>query len=103
MKIFKRIIAMLTITGSLMAFAPSAALALDNSATVAIDGFDCATTNGAVFVYPNPNDTDRYIGADEYGGETFRHTKVLVFDGSGKLIEAGENIDTVIYTGVMSV
>ena len=92
MKIFKRIIAMLTITGSLMALAPSAALALDNSATVAIDGFDCATTNGTVFVYPNPSDTDRSIGADEYGGETFRHTKLLVFDGSGKLIEAGSDL-----------
>ena len=68
-----------------------------NKITVSIDGFDCKTDNGSVFVYTNPAGSGyRLIMANEFN---FRYTKVMVFDGNGMLIEAGgdlfENSETV--------
>lgn len=61
----------------------------DNNLSVSVTGFDDATRNSGVHVYPGDGKTPRVIGADDYG---FRNTKLLIFHSNGRLVEAGENI-----------
>lgn len=65
------------------------AKAWENHYTVAVNGFDCSTSSGGVFVYPNTGSSEKSIDATTYG---FNSTSLLVFDKDGMLIEAGGNI-----------
>ncbi len=100
-RILIQMLAILTLLTSLGAALPasSSVSAKDyiNSFTVKVDGVDCATTSGSVFVYPNPKGNGyRVIEANDYA---FRYVKLMVFDENGMLIEAGgeiyENSETV--------
>ena len=86
-----RIIALFTLLGSLGTVLPISASAAgyDNTFEVDINGFDCKTDGGSVFVYPNNTDSIRRIMANDFG---FRYTKLMVFDKDGFLIEAGGEI-----------
>ncbi len=61
----------------------------ENHYTVSVNGFDCSTSSGGVFVYPNTGSSEKSIDATTYG---FNSTSLLVFDKDGMLIEAGGNI-----------
>ncbi len=92
----KKLIALAVITAllsSLLVTAiPFSVSAYDNSNTYTITGFDTtppASTHGSIYVYPNTGTTTRIIKASDY---SLRYSKLLIFNSSGKLIEAGENI-----------
>ncbi len=91
---FKRMLAALTLSASLMTMIPFSAGAntYDNSHDIKIDGFDCKTDVGNVFVYPNDTDETRILTPDDYMENNFRNTKLLIFNGEGRLIEAGGEI-----------
>lgn len=95
-KTFFRLVASLTLAASLCTVLPLSVSAYDNSVSVAVDGLDCSTDNGNVFVYPNESEDERVIKANEFG---FRYTKLMVFNAEGRIIEAGgeifENSETV--------
>ena len=61
----------------------------DNTLTLTINGTDCATNGKNIVLYPNESDSVRKINTSEY---YFRYSKILIFDGNGKLIEIGENM-----------
>ena len=61
----------------------------DNTLTLTINGTDCATNGKNIVLYPNESDSVRKINTNEY---YFRYSKILIFDGNGKLIEIGENM-----------
>lgn len=63
-----------------------AAETYDHSETYAIAGFDTAATANGVFVYPNDTESPRTVSGAEYN---FRYAKLMIFDQSGALIEAG--------------
>lgn len=66
----------------------------DNKLELDIDGFDCKTEGGKIFVYPNKTDKPRYVKGNDYKENNFRSTKLMVFDKDGLLIEAGGDIYT---------
>ncbi|MBE6692704.1 MAG: hypothetical protein E7586_05215 [Ruminococcaceae bacterium] len=92
MTFFKRMLAALTVSASLMTMIPFSASAYDNSNEIKIDGFDCKTDVGHVFVYPNDSDETRIITPDDYMENNFRTAKLLIFNSEGRLIEAGGEI-----------
>ena len=100
-RILIQMLALLTLVTSIGSVLPATSVAnaktYQNSFTVAVDGVDCSTANGTVFVYPNPKGSGyRVIEANDY---SFRYVKLMVFDENGMLIEAGgeifENSETV--------
>ena len=89
-----KIMALLLIATTLITLVPVSASAddFDNVVTVDITGFDCKTTGGKVFVYPNDSDKVRYIKADDYRVQNFYSTSLMIFNADGLLVEAGANI-----------
>ncbi len=91
-----KIVTLLTLVSTLGTCIPLSMTAnadeFDNSFNVDIDGFDCKTENGKVFVYPNNSDKPRYVKGDDYKVNNFRSTKLMIFDKDGLLIEAGGEI-----------
>lgn len=75
--------------GTALCAFPVSAESYDVDNTYDITGFDVTTSAGGVFVYPNDTDEVRVIGSSEYN---FRYSKVLIFDKSGFLIEAGGDL-----------
>ena len=92
MTLLKRMLATLTLSASLMTMIPFSASAYDNDYEIKIDGFDCAAENGKVFVYPNDSDETRILTPNSFKENNFRHTKLMIFNGEGRLIEAGGEI-----------
>ncbi len=94
MRFFKRIFSVLTLSASLLTMVPLAANAkeYDNNHSVKIDGFDCATDGGNVFVYPNESGETRILTPDSYKVNNFRYAKLMIFNAEGRLIEAGGDI-----------
>ncbi|MBQ4317272.1 MAG: hypothetical protein IJC20_03395 [Clostridia bacterium] len=89
-----KLMALVLIATTLITLIPISASAddFDNVVTVDITGFDCKTTGGKVFVYPNDSDKARYIKADEYRVQNFYGTSLMVFNADGLLVEVGGNI-----------
>ncbi len=92
----KKLIALAVITALLSSLlitaVPFSISAYDNSNTYTITGFDTTppeSTHGNIYVYPNTDTATRIIKASDY---SLRYSKLLIFNSSGKLIEAGENI-----------
>ena len=92
MTFFKRLFATLTLSASLLTVVPFSASAYDNSFDVGIDGFDCKTDSGHVFVYPNDGNETRVMTPNDYMENNFRNCKLLIFNAEGRLIEAGGEI-----------
>ena len=92
MTFFKRLFATLTLSASLLTMVPFSASAYDNNFDIKINGFDCKTDAGTVFVYPNNSDETRIITPDDYMENNFRACKLLIFNSQGRLIEAGGEI-----------
>ena len=86
-------LAIVLLSGIFVAAIPtSVSAAYDNSNTYTVTGFDTtppSSSHSNIYVYPNTGSTTRVINASDY---TLRYSKLLIFNGSGKLIEAGENI-----------
>lgn len=95
-KTLLKIVAMLTLAASLGTMVPFAATAdeFDHSEELEINGFDCKTENGSIFVYPNDSDTVRYVKGSDYKENNFRYSKLMIFNAEGLLIEAGGDIYT---------
>lgn len=89
MKKWFAILLVLLLVSALLADVAAAEQLYDNNLSIGITGFDDGTQNAGVHVYPNNGEEMRVLGADDYG---FRSMKLLVFDASGRLVEAGENI-----------
>ncbi|MBE6692844.1 MAG: hypothetical protein E7586_05955 [Ruminococcaceae bacterium] len=92
----KKFVALAVITALLSSLLitaiPFSVSAYDNSNTYTITGFDTtppSSTHGSIYVYPNTGSTTRVIKASDYA---FKNSKLFIFNASGKLIEAGENI-----------
>ncbi len=92
-KSFKRILSLALMTAMLATAAigaiPVSADDYDNTLTLTINGTDCSTSGKNIVLYPNESDSVRKINTSEY---YFRYSKILIFDGNGKLIEIGENM-----------
>lgn len=86
---FPRIVSILIIAVILLTAVPLSASAYDNTLEFDINGFDCKTDSGNLFVYTNSGDETRAIKADEFN---FRNTKIMVFDKDGFLVEAGGDL-----------
>ena len=92
-KSFKRILSLALMTAMLatatIGAIPVSADDYDNTLTLTINGTDCSTSGKNIVLYPNESDSVRKINTSEY---YFRYSKILIFDGNGKLIEIGENM-----------
>ena len=74
---------------SVISVIPVSAEEYDNTLTLTINGTDCSTSGKNIVLYPNNNDSVRKINTSDY---YFRYSKIMIFDGNGKLIEIGENM-----------
>ncbi|MBR5286309.1 MAG: hypothetical protein IKU30_05360, partial [Clostridia bacterium] len=74
---------------SVISVIPVSAEGYDNNLTLTINGTDCSTSGKNIVLYPNNNDSVRKINTSDY---YFRYSKIMIFDGNGKLIEIGENM-----------
>lgn len=85
------ILTMLMLGTALCSLVPSAEedVKFDHDEEYAVSGFDTATNDNGVFIYPNNSAETRVIGADDYG---FRQMNLLIFNAEGLLIEAGGQI-----------
>ena len=68
----------------------------EHELVLSIDGYDCHTDGKDIVIYTNDSNKAKNIYANEY---YFRQTKLMVFDSTGRLMEAGgdmyENSSTV--------
>lgn len=83
----------LLISGFAFAIPFSASAAYDNSNTYTITGFDTTppSTSGhsGIYVFPNTSSSARVINASDY---TFRYSKLMIFNGDGRIIECGGEV-----------
>ena len=89
------LIAALLIVFTSLPFAVSAD-EYENTLVLDINGYDCHTDGKDIVVYTNDTNAPKDVLANQY---YFRHTKLMVFDKTGRLMEAGgdmyENSSTV--------
>ena len=88
MKKFALVIAVIMLFTALCTFA-QAKDNFDIDVKYDITGFDAEPSSSGVVVYPNESDEPRVIGTEEYN---FRSASVLIFDGKGRLAEAGGDL-----------
>ncbi len=85
----KRIFAVLLCLTMLFAAFPFAASAYDNTVSVSISAYDSSPGAYGISLFRNTGSSTKTIYVANY---SFRDAKLLIFNGSGKLIEAGNGL-----------
>ncbi len=88
--LFKKLLAFVLVTLMLAALAtPLTAAAYDNTVSVSISGYNSSPGTYGVTVFTNTGSSAKTVYVANY---SFREAKLLIFNGSGKLIEAGNGL-----------